>query len=290
MAIDAAAHDATADIDSPPDAFVDCTRSPGAPVGIAPITGTGSTELSGLAASHTVTDLLYTHGDSGGGPDIFAVSATTGVTVGTLHLDGATATDWEDIATAPCAAGRCIYVADTGDNNLVRTHVSIFEVVEPAAAPVGAVVTPFALFDVAYPDGAHNVESLFVDPRDGASYAITKVSNPSAVVYAMPRTAGVVATAVELATLTIPSADSRVTAADMFVDACSARILVRSHDALYQLSGAPTATVPELLASPLVEMPVAAEQQGESVAWSVDGRAYFTTSEGANPPLSRVDD
>ena len=94
----------------------------------------------------------------------------------------------------------------------------------------------------------------------------------------------------KLATLDVPSADPRVTAADMFVDGCSARILVRSHDALYELVGAPSATVEELLASPLIDVPVAVEPQGEAVAWRPDGAAYFTISEGVDPTLWRVDD
>jgi hypothetical protein len=263
---------------------------PGDPVAIGAITNIGSTELSGLAASHTLANVLWTHGDSGGDPVIYSVDATTAAVGGTLSLTGATNTDWEDIATAPCAAGRCIYVSDTGDNKLGRSKVSIYEVAEPSTSPLGVTLVADTRYEMTYPDGSHNVESLFIDPRDGKSYVITKVTTPSAVVYEMPRIAGTTTTAIELATLDIPSADPRVTAADMFVDGCSARILIRSHDALYMLTGGPDATVASLLASPLVAVPVAIEPQGEAVAFRADGHAYFTTSEGTNPTLWRVDD
>ncbi len=264
--------------------------TPGAPVAVGTITDIGSTELSGLAASHAIADLLWTHGDSGGDPMIYSVGGTDAAVHGTLKLSGATNTDWEDIATGPCAAGHCIYVADTGDNNLSRSKVAIYEVVEPSVLPTGTASITYVKYDVKYLDGPHNVESLFVDPRDGRSYVITKVSAPDANVYEIPRVAGMTNDAIYLATLDVPSADPRVTAADMYVDGCSARILVRAHDSLYELSGAPDATVPALLATPLVPMPVAVEPQGEAVAWRADGAAYFTTSEGANPTLWRVDD
>ena len=87
-----------------------------------------------------------------------------------------------------------------------------------------------------------------------------------------------------------PASDPRVTAADMSVDDCSARILVRTYGSLYELRGTATATVLDLIASAFATMPVAVEPQGEAVAYAVDGRAYFTTSEGTDPTLSRVDD
>jgi len=266
-----------------------CTHTPGAPIAVGAITGAATSELSGLAASRTLDGVLWTHGD-GGDAVIYAINASNAAVRGTLRLPGAHAVDWEDIATAPCPAGTCIYIADTGDNELDRTEVAVFEIAEPAAAPIGAVDTAFTAYAVAYPDGPHNIEALFVDPRDGTAYGIVKLAAARTSVWALPRVAGAVATAVHVGELTIPSADPRVTAADMAVDACAARILVRSHDALYELRGAAAATVPELLTAGLATLPVASEPQGEAAGYAVDGSAYFTTSEGAAPPLYRVAD
>ena len=38
----------------------------------------------------------------------------------------------------------------------------------------------------------------------------------------------------------------------------------------------------------LPAVPVANEQQGEAVSYRADGRGYYTTSEGASPPINRV--
>lgn len=278
-----------ATVDAPyvvPDGCVE--PSAGDPTAIGAVMNIGSTELSGLAISHTIPDLLWTHGDSGGAAVVYSIGASSAAVHGTLKLKDVTAIDWEDIATASCGSSRCIFIADTGDNNLDRKTVSIYQIEEPTSNPVGTVTVDAQRYDMKYDDGAHNVESLFVDPRDGRSYVITKVQSPAASVYELTRTAGETTTATKVTTLSIPSSDPRVTAADMFVDQCAARILIRSHDALYQLRGTPDSSVATLLAGPLIPMPVAPEPQGEAVAWAADGSAYWTTSEGANPTLYRT--
>lgn len=93
------------------------------------VTAIGATELSGLAWSRANTDLLWTHNDSGDGPRVFAISAS-GAARGELSIQGATATDWEDIAIGPCGAASCLYIADIGDNALARGMVRIYEVDE----------------------------------------------------------------------------------------------------------------------------------------------------------------
>lgn len=273
-----------------PDAPDACARTPGVPTAIGAITGLPTIELSGLAASHTLPDLLWTHGDRGGAAELYSVSAINAAPHGTLRLADASATDWEDVATAPCAAGHCIYIADTGDNDLDRTSVALYELVEPTTAPIGTIDVPYTRYDIAYPDGPHNVEAVFVDPRDGRAYAITKTTDARASVYQLPRITGAVGLAQPVAALTIPGADPRVTAADLAIDDCSLRLLVRTYGALYELRAAPSATIASLLTAALAPMPVATEPHGEAVAYATDARAYYSTSEGATPTLSRVDD
>jgi hypothetical protein len=282
-AANAAASDATTDAAA-------CARSPGTPTAVGAITGVPSTELSGLAASRTIADLLWTHGDHGGAAEIYAIRATNAVPTGTLQLAGATAIDWEDIAAAPCPAGHCLYIADTGDNDLDRASVALYEVVEPTSAPLGALAVDYARYDIEYPDGPHDVEAIFVDPRDGKSYAIAKTTTPPAGVYALPRIAGATGLAQPVAELAIPDADPRITAADLTIDDCATRLAVRTYGSLYELRAAPTASIPELLASRLTPLPVAAEPHGEAVAYAADGRAYYTTSEGPTPLLYRAAD
>jgi hypothetical protein len=238
-----------------------------------------SAELSGLAASRVNDGVLWTHADSGGVATIFAID-TTAASLGELHVTGVTPIDWEDIATGPCAAGQCIFIADTGDNDLERASVAIYEVTEPATA-MTADVTAIKR-DITYPDEPHNVEALVVDPRDGALYGITKVTAARAKLYQLASP-----TATALGELPMfPGADVRVTAADFAVDdECGARLLVRTRSALFLFAGARDVAMSALIATTPVMMPVANEPQGEAVAWRRDGRAYFTVSEGTDPPL-----
>ena len=57
-------------------------------------------ESSGLAASVDHPNVLWTHGDSGNPPALFAVDADTGRVARSFPADAANV-DWEDIALAP---------------------------------------------------------------------------------------------------------------------------------------------------------------------------------------------
>src|SRR5207253_9167493 len=134
-----------------------------------------------------------------------------------------------------CGTGRCVYVSDTGDNNAVRASVTIYEVTEPTAPIGGDVVS--RRYDFTYPDGPHDVEALVSDPRDGALYGITKVLNARARPYSFPLDGQPPVLLGEFPTF---PGDSRVTAADMFVDeACGARLLVRTRGGLFAFRGPP---------------------------------------------------
>jgi hypothetical protein len=275
-------------VEPPPDAFIPpedpCTPE-GFPRMVGRIRGLPTTELSGLAASRVLDGILYTHGDSGDTATIYAIDETSVTKRFELRLTGVTAIDWEDIVTGRCGTGRCVFVADTGDNNAARASVSIYEVTEPTTAISADVVS--RRYDFTYPDGPHDVEALVSDPRDGALYGITKVLNARAKVYRFSLEGEPPVLLGELPTL---PGDSRVTGADMFVDdQCGARLLVRSRGGLFALTGAADATVEQLITRNAVPWIVAMEAQGEAVAWRRDGRAYYTTSEGLEPPLTIVD-
>ena len=250
------------------------------------VTPKGADELSGLAASLAMPDVVWAHNDRGDSARLFALT-THGAGLGIALLPNATAVDWEDIAVAPCGAGSCVYVSDTGDNLLDRASVRIYEVVEPHDLR-GMVELDYRAFDITYPDGRHDAEALFVDPRDGASYVITKQMTSPATVYRMPRTPSAPAVASAVASLAIPSGDPRVTAADLHVDACGVRLLVRTYSSLWEVSAPPGASIAQLLAQPAASVPVATEPQGEAVTYLPSGHAYLTVSDGPEPRISRA--
>jgi hypothetical protein len=58
-------------------------------------------ESSGVAASRTHAGILWTHNDSGDGPNLYATDLH-GTDRGAVRVPGAAAVDWEDIALGPC--------------------------------------------------------------------------------------------------------------------------------------------------------------------------------------------
>ena len=140
-------------------------------------------ESSGVAVSRAYPDVLWTHNDSGDGPYLYATDLR-GTDRGALLVPGADAIDWEDISVGPCPvafplpASACVYLADTGDNFEFRPFVTIYAVPEPppperASDTSGTTRAP-AVLRLRYPDGPHDVEAVYVSPRDTAVYLVSK--------------------------------------------------------------------------------------------------------------------
>ena len=140
-------------------------------------------ERPGVAVSRAYPDVLWTHNDSGDRPYLYATDLR-GTDRGALLVPGADAIDWEDISLGPCPvafslpASACVYLADTGDNLEFRPFVTIYAVPEPppperASDTSGTTRAP-AVLRLRYPDGPHDVEAVYVSPRDTAVYLVSK--------------------------------------------------------------------------------------------------------------------
>jgi hypothetical protein len=149
-------------------------------------------ESSGVAVSRAHPGVLWTHNDSGDGPYLYATDLR-GSDRGWLLVPGADAVDWEDMSLGPCPTrgATCVYLADTGDNLESRTSVTVYAVPEPDP-PVGpgdtlrTTAAP-AVLRLRYPDGAHDVEAIYVSPRDSALYFVSKGRSGSIGVYRVAR-------------------------------------------------------------------------------------------------------
>jgi hypothetical protein len=129
-------------------------------------------ESSGLALSRRHPAVLWTHNDSGGGPQLYAVGSD-GRTLATLTLAGAEARDWEAMAAGRDDRGRpALFVGDIGDNQDLWPEVAVYRVAEPARLRDATV--PATRYRMRYADGPRNAEALLVDPRSNRLYVATK--------------------------------------------------------------------------------------------------------------------
>lgn len=251
-------------------------------------------ELSGLAASRAHPGVLWAHNDSGDSARFFGLS-DQGATLGRFTLPGAVARDIEDLALGPCPLGTCVYLGDIGDNLAVRDDTAVFRVAEPQPRPdagTGSFPVSFERFDFAYPNGRHhNAEALLVHPVTGDVYVLTKQGpGTRSRVYRFPRPLDASAEAVleDLGEASVPaSGDLHLTGGD--VSPCGNALLLRMYNRVVELRLPPGRPFEAIFQAAPRALPTASEPQGEAVAWSHDGRAYFTASEGAAQALHRFD-
>jgi hypothetical protein len=218
-------------------------------------------ESSGLVARD---GLFITVNDSGDTARVFAVDPATGETVGHTTWD---AEPTDDEALAPAAHSTDVWVGDIGDNLADRDSVTITRVPTGRGELSGAV----ASYELKYPDGAHDAETLMVDPVNGQVLIASKGIMGS--IYAAPRplTPGVN----ELKR--VGEAPGIATDGAFFPD--GKHLVIRNYDS------ATFYTYPGL--KEVGEMPLPAQQQGEGIAVTPDGHVYVC-SEGVESPVLEV--
>jgi hypothetical protein len=243
------------------------------------------TESSGLVSSRRYPGRLWTHNDSDTAPMLFCVEPD-GASCGGWTVAGATNVDWEDIAAGPGpdAGERYLYVGDIGDNTESRAGVVVYRVVEPTVAAVGTAAAttgttaPATAIPLRYDDGPHNAESLMVHPVTGDIYVVIKALGDAGVYRAhagddvLTRVGGLGLGLFGLATGADLSPDGR-------------RVAVCTPVGGFELTlaeGAPFDSIWDSEARP-VTFP--ALDQGEGIAYRLDGDALFVSSEGYPSPL-----
>jgi hypothetical protein len=230
-------------------------------------------EASGAAFSASHGGVLWTHNDTRE-PVVYAVDRN-GKLLGTVQIAGATATDWESIETGACGSGRCLYIADIGDNNASRSEIIVYRVAEPN--PGDKTSRPAEALRARYPDGAHDAEAMYVSGQD--IYIVTKGETGSTTVYKYPSGArpGAVATLQRVRVL-----DTGVAAKGDWVTGAAASpdgrwIALRSHGSVSFYRAADFAGAGQ----PAHRMDITSlkEAQGEGIAFGANG-SVFLLSEG----------
>lgn len=235
------------------------------------------TEISGVAASRAHPGTLWVHNDSGDDPRVFALGPD-GAVRGEVQVDGAQAADWEDIAIGPGPAGSSgdwLYVADTGNNFLLRRTVSIYRFAEPSST--GDSRATAQKLDVRFDDDhRHNVEAMFVDPRSGDVLLVTKTTDAQAQLFRIPARS-FDASSVVAEQVAMVDAGSKVTGADISRDGARIAIRTSGHVSTWNRGAG------ESIADAIARTPLrVAAPSSEAIAFSPDGSTWISISEGAN--------
>ena len=247
------------------------------------------TESSGLVASPTRPDLVWTVNDSGSSAVVYGVSLRTGRTVATLRLAKTDARDMEAMTATRGADGAgLLWIGDVGDNRAVRASVVLRLVREPVPT-ASATVRPVSL-RVRYPDGPHNVETLIWTP-DRRLLLVTK-DLFSGVVYEVPAPA--VAAAIAGRSTLDPVSAQPVAEVGMSLVTDGAalpdgRIILRGYSGATVYPSPPRAGGEGRPLQPLQQVALPAQPQGETLTVVDGGRAVLVGSEGKRQPLQRVE-
>lgn len=248
------------------------------------VTGTVQTrqarELSGLVASRTQPGVLWAHNDSGDRPRVFALRPDGNV-LADLDVPGARAIDWEDIAIR----GGDLYLGDIGDNDEQRPSIDVYRVAEPHVPADGTTARAERL-RLRYPDGPHNAETLLVDPNSAELTIVTKQPDGRSGVYVAPAPSPTATTTLRLAARLRLGAGALATGGDVSADGNV--IAIRTYDSVFawrRRSGISLAAA--LRARPCVSPTRLRDGQGEALALTRDGRAFFTVPEGVGATIRR---
>jgi hypothetical protein len=223
-------------------------------------------EASGIASSKNVANTLWVAEDSGNPPQLYSLN-NDGTVRKTVYLKEVTNRDWEDLARA----GDTLYVADIGDNNKVFSEYAIYKFAEPTA--IIDTVLQVDKIRFRYPDGAHDAESLLVDPATKDIFIITKQDDPSAIYkISFPYSITDVNTAVRVGQLGFTGAVGAALSPD------ASEVLVKSYITMYYYKRN-NLSLEAALQTPPTILPYKVEPQGEAITFAANNSGFFTLSE-----------
>lgn len=241
-------------------------------------------EASGLVASRSRPDLFWLHNDSGDAPVLYAVGSD-GRQRGRLTVP-TEAIDWEDLATAACPSGggSCLWIADVGDNQLVRAQSVVYAVREPSTDGDQAAERVWS-FPIRYPGGTVNSEALIVAPSGDRFWIFEKVEGEEARIFEHPGPLndGQLATMQTILSLRAPGVAIEggrlLTGAALHPS--GERVLLRTYTGSFEYRlDAPLAFATMNDSAPMtVAFGPISERQGEAITYDASGQAIWTISE-----------
>ena len=251
-------------------------------------------EISGIAVSGFRKDIYYIHNDSGDTSRFFAITPD-GTIKNVIYFkcdpsQPLGAVDCEDIAVGigPDKNKSYVYLGDIGDNRGVRKYITIYRFEEKQNWAKDSLIKNAQVVPVhyKYPDGPKDAESLMIDPIEKLIYIVSKRSD-SVTVYTTPLNFKANDTLVLSKKCKLYFNGFRpfkwITAGDISRD--GQQILLKSYEKVYYWKRSNNEPVWKTMLKTPTELPYKPEKQGEAIGFTLDGKGYYTTSEGAFAPI-----
>ncbi len=252
-------------------------------------------EASGIATDSTQR-LVFLEQDAGRPPVVHAIDLT-GRTRARIEVPFPNE-DWEDLATGVDEDGRpALFIADTGDAFFVRrdqglpprTEFALIRIREPVVQdgdPTDIPAVDPVRWPLVYADGGnHNAETLLVQPGTGRVFLVDKSEEAGTPAYLwmgpdeLTESGPNVLERVSQVPVTSVSSGSFSPTGD--------RLALRDADTAYVWRVA-DGDVAGALTEPPVISPLPSSPQGEGLAFSGDGNAVLTSSEGGSSVVWQV--
>ncbi|AEV84035.1 hypothetical protein ACWT_3013 [Actinoplanes sp. SE50] len=180
-----------------------------------------------------------------------------------------------------------LWVADIGDNGRSRDTIALWRLTPGSSKP--------QLLRMSYPDGAHDAEALLIT-AEGSPIVVTK--EPGAAGIYVPD-GGLRATGTtrlkRAGDVSVPftstsnpfSLAGRLLITGAATSPDGSRVVLRTYADAFEYDVPGGDVVKALVSGTPRQIPLPDEPQGESVAYTTDGTALLTVSEGAKPPILR---
>ncbi|MGC3948362.1 MAG: hypothetical protein QM762_28295 [Chryseolinea sp.] len=234
-------------------------------------------EVSGLAASVANPGMLWTLNDSGNPSEVYLIDDKTNIKM-TCVLKGINNRDWEEIALGPGPepGKQYIYVGDIGDNLAQHQYKYIYRFEEPVLrnGEEKVVITNVDEIKFSLSDERRDAEAFFVDPNTLDIYIVGKWKSPCDL-YQLKNSASTKEPLVAEHIGTLPM--SLVVAANFSDD--GSELLIKTYKHVFYFKRGDDMSVVSMLKQKPVELPYEQEPQGESIAWAIGGKGYYTLSE-----------
>ncbi|MCO8269214.1 hypothetical protein M1L60_01260 [Actinoplanes sp. TRM 88003] len=192
--------------------------------------------------------------------------------------------DTEDLGRA---ADGTLWVADIGDNSSSRTTVALWKLSPGAARPV--------LHRLSYPDGAHDAEAILVPPT-GLPIIVTKSGGTAGLYVPTGPLKSSATTALRKAgDVSIPLTSTsnpfsflgRAVVTGGATSPDGRHVVLRTYADAFEFEVPDGDVIKALTESEPRPIALPDEPQGESVAYSTDGRSLLTVSESTSPVILR---